>query len=62
MFSTYFRCSYAGGKLRHNYTGILFRKVAYTQNNVPGFVAVIDFETKAYSLTIQTVFEYYMTT
>jgi hypothetical protein len=30
--------SYAGGKLKHNFTGFLFRKVAYTKYDVPWFV------------------------
>jgi hypothetical protein len=43
LFPTYFRYSCSGGKFKHTYTGLLFRKVAYPRYEVPWFVQYIDF-------------------
>jgi hypothetical protein len=33
LHATYFQCSYAGGKFRHIYRGLFFRKVVYIRHD-----------------------------
>jgi hypothetical protein len=43
LFSTHFPHSYAGGKRRRIYTGVLFRKVGCSRYDAPLFVEWIEF-------------------
>jgi hypothetical protein len=40
LFTTYFRYSYADGKFKHIYTGLLFRTVASTRYATPWFIDI----------------------